>query len=169
MELSDEYISLIIDGMSSDKCHLPYKANLVQSSTTVKQKIMGAKQHGFRRSLHRFMPHVPTSSNMACDVVMEEIIARQEDCIANNKPFPHTLSVQIDGGSDNAALDFYAFCELLVRLDVFESVEVNRLPVGHTHEDIDAMFGTLWKALQRKTIVTPQEWQAYALAAFNVE
>jgi hypothetical protein len=57
----------------------------------------------------------------------------------------------------------------LVNRGVFARVEVNRLPVGHTHEDIDAMFGTLWTAMRFKHIVTPQEWRTYALNAFKVD
>jgi hypothetical protein len=39
---------------------------------------------------------------------------------------------------------------------VFDRIEVARLPVGHTHEDIDAMFGVLWRATRGQTIMTPQ-------------
>ena len=53
-------------------------------------------------------------------------------------------------------------CEYLVRKGVFDRVDVSRLPVGHTHEDVDAMFGVLWKAAQGKTIITPQQWENMA-------
>lgn len=54
-----------------------------------------------------------------------------------------------------------------MRDGVFEEIEVARLPVGHTHEDIDALFGVLWRALQNKTIMTPQDWEAMARKAFR--
>ena len=50
---------------------------------------------------------------------------------------------------------------------MFDRIEVARLPVGHTHEDIDAMFGVLWRATRGQTIMTPQAWKMCALQAFN--
>jgi hypothetical protein len=57
--------------------------------------------------------------------------------------------------------------EYLVKEGVFDRIDVSRLPVGHTHEDIDAMFGVLWRAAQGKTIVTPQQWKEMAISAFE--
>lgn len=34
----------------------------------------------------------------------------------------------------------FGFLAMLRQLDIFDSVEVCFLPVGHTHEDVDAMF-----------------------------
>jgi hypothetical protein len=105
---------------------------------------------------------------MSCEVLMHEIERRIDYCIANDKPFPRVLFLQIDGGSENTSKVFYALCEYLVREGVFDDIEVARLPVGHTHEDIDALFGTLWRAAQGKTIITPQQWKVMALDAFSV-
>jgi hypothetical protein len=38
---------------------------------------------------------------------------------------------------------FYSFCEFSIGSGIFDRVEVSRLPVGHTYEDIDEMFGIL--------------------------
>ena len=51
------YMSLIIDGMSQDHCILPYFGNKKTANVMVKQKIIGAKQHGFARSFYRTYPH----------------------------------------------------------------------------------------------------------------
>lgn len=34
-----------------------------------------------------------------------------------------------------------------------------RLPVGHSHADIDAMFGKIWKKARREAITTPQRYR----------
>lgn len=88
-------------------------------------------------------------------------------CIANNVPFARVCLIQMDGGPENTSKTFYALCEYLVRQRVFDRIEAARLPVGHTHEDIDAMFGVLWRAAQGKTIISPQQWKQMALSAFN--
>jgi hypothetical protein len=135
----------------------------------VKQKIMGAKQHGLSKTFYRFFPHVLSGGNMSCEILMHEIERRMHYCLTKDKPFPLVLYLQIDGGSENTSKTFYALCEYLVREGVFDNIEVARLPVGHTHEDIDALFGTLWRAAQGKTIITPQQWKQMALDAFPGE
>jgi hypothetical protein len=168
MENDSRYMSLIIDGMSQDHCKLPYYAGQDQSSgVEIKQKIIGAKQHGFSRTFYRFYPHVQSGSNMACEVLMHEIERRMDHCIENGGEFPRHLYLQIDGGPENASKTFYSLCEYLVQEGVFDHIEAARLPVGHTHEDIDALFGVLWKAAQGKTLITPQQWKNMVLAAFS--
>ena len=164
------FMSVIIDGMSQDHCILPYYAGKAQSSKTVlKQKISGAKQHGFFKTFYRTTPITDTGSNLACEVLMLEIEQRMDYCIANDLAFPKHLSIQIDGGPENTSKVFYALCEHLVRIGVFDQIEVSRLPVGHTHEDIDALFGVIWRACQQKTIISPQAWETIVLSAFEQE
>ena len=153
--------------MSQDHCAIPYYGGNDTSSVIVKQKIMGAKQHGISKSFYRTFPHISGGCNLAIEVVMNEIEQRMDLCIRNDVCFPRYLFLQIDGGSENTAKEFYGFCEYLVREAIFDKVEVSRLPVGHTHEDIDAMFGVIWKAAQGKTIITPQQWEDMATKAFK--
>ena len=98
-----------------------------------------------------------------------QIEHRMDDWLANGKVFMRWLFLQIDGGSENTSKIFYALCERLVRKIVFDRVEVSRLPVGHTHEDIDALFGVLWRAARSKTIITPEQLKKMALSAFKQE
>jgi len=167
-ERPDLYMSLIIDGMAQDHCVLPYYGGKHQeTSHKMKQKIIGAKQHGFSRTFYRLYPHVQSGANTACEVLLHEIEKRIDHCTKNKLPFPRHLLLQLDGGSENASKTFYGLCESLVREGVFDKIDVARLPVGHTHEDIDALFGVLWRAAQGKTIISPQQWRAMALSAFE--
>jgi hypothetical protein len=55
---------------------------------------------------------------------------------------PPVLNIQLDNAySDNKNQYVFSFFSLLVHKGVFREVYVNFLLVGHTHEDIDAMFG----------------------------
>lgn len=165
-EFPHKYMSLIIDGMSQDHCILPYCANMVTKNNILKQKIMGAKQHGFRKSFYRTYPHVCSGSNIACEVVLHEICKRMKYCKDTNQVMPNILFLRIDGGPENTSKTFYGLLTQLVGYKVFKRIEVERLPVGHTHEDIDALFGTLWKACRQTTIITPQNWKQMAIQAF---
>jgi hypothetical protein len=166
-ERPDLYMSLIIDGMSQDHCILPYCGNKVTKNNILKQKIVGAKQHGFSRSFCRTFPHISCGSNVAIEVLAYEIEKRVEFCTQNNLEMPEILYLQIDGGPENTSKVFYAFLHQLVENKVFKKVEICRLPVGHTHEDIDALFGLLWRSARHKTLISPQDWKRMALETFS--
>ncbi len=75
-----------------------------------------------------------------------------------------SLSIQVDGASENWSNSVLAFGHLLVQSGRFEQVTFAReymiipsyctpdslagLPVGHTHEDIDQIFSVVSRALQ---------------------
>lgn len=47
-------------------------------------------------------------------------------------------------------------CELLVARRLTRRVVLTRLLVGHTHEDIDAIFALIWECMKNKKVLTPQ-------------
>ncbi|KAL3694843.1 hypothetical protein R1sor_008494 [Riccia sorocarpa] len=64
-----------------------------------------------------------------------------------------------EGAMDNSAKDnknhhVLAFCYELVIRGVFEIVEVNFLMVGHTHEDVDALFSKVSARTINKDVLT---------------
>ncbi len=68
---------------------------------------------------------------------------------------PDTLFEQLDNtAKDNKNRYVMAFCDWLVHQGVFKTVQVNFLPVGHTHEDIDRKFSRLSVALSCQDTVT---------------
>jgi len=161
------YMSLILDGMSQSHCQIPHNGNKLSSTYKATQHVQGAKQHFFSKSFYRTFSHVSTGTNLACHVLLCEIKARLQYCLDNDVEMPSILFLQVDGGCENTSNTFHALCEQLVRDGVFNEIQVNRLPVGHTHEDIDALFGVLWRGLQNKTLMTPQEWEEAALNCFR--
>ena len=57
------------------------------------------------------------------------------------KPLPPILNVQMDNAvSDNKNIYVFCFWSLLVAKCIFREVYVNFMLVGHTHDDIDALF-----------------------------
>ena len=47
------------------------------------------------------------------------------------------------------------------------SVVYTRLPVGHTHEDIDSRFGKIWTYIRQRHVYTPQQFSQHIKAAFG--
>ena len=163
----ETYMSIIIDGMQQSHSELPYFGNQKEYPYRVVQHIEGCKQHGFGNCFYRTFPHVKHGVNLTLTCLVDQIAMRQKYCLDNNLKFPTHLFLQIDGGPENTAKPFLAFCQLLLKLRIFDKIEVNRLPVGHTHEDIDALFGTLWKHVRSEVIKTPQDFKNYVLKSFN--
>ena len=67
------------------------------------------------------------------------------------RPLPKYLYLQLDNSAkDNKNQYLMAFLSLLTTRGVFKEIQVGFLLVGHTHEDIDAYFSHLSKALKSK-------------------
>ena len=69
-------------------------------------------------------------------------LATQDAEEVQAKPLPPVLNLQLDNATgDNKNRFVFAFCSLLTYHGVFQEVYINFLIVGHTHDDIDALFG----------------------------
>ena len=67
------------------------------------------------------------------------------------KPLPPVLNLQLDiATEDNKNRFVFAFCSLLMYHGIFQEVYINFLIVGHTYNDIDALFGR-WSYKLRRT------------------
>jgi len=51
------------------------------------------------------------------------------------------------------------YLEWLVAKRVVRKIVYSRLPTGHTHEDIDAMFGVIWRYFREKIFKTLDEYK----------
>ena len=75
------------------------------------------------------------------EICLDSLLPSPEEPIPA-KPLPHVLTLQLNNASgDNKNRWVLAFCSLLVFKGIFREVYINFLIVGHTHEDIDALFG----------------------------
>jgi hypothetical protein len=79
--------------------------------------------------------------------------------MAHRGQFPEELCVQLDGGSENANKYVLGFLEWLVAKRLVKRVYYTRLPVGHTHEDIDACFGLIWNWFKKQNVHSLQSFQ----------
>ena len=74
----------------------------------------------------------------------------QPETIVQATPLPPILNMQMDNATgDNKNRYVYVFWSLLVAKRIFRKVYVNFMIVGHTHDDIDALFGR-WSMLLKK-------------------
>ena len=56
---------------------------------------------------------------------------------------------------------------MLVLRGLTKKVVLTRLPVGHTHEDIDGRFGVIWLSMRCCHVLSPQEYEQVIKGAFG--
>ena len=106
---------------------------------------------------------VRKSANLTIHVILDQI----ERYKKKHRRFPRKLYMQVDGGAENANSDVIAYMEYLVVLRIIPEIYITRLPVGHTHEDIDAMFGVLWMSFRLKPCLTLNAYKQCILDCFS--
>jgi len=74
--------------------------------------------------------------------------------IRHKGKLPEVVFLQIDGGSENANQYLLGMCELLIAKRIIREIRVSRLVRGHTHEDIDGVFGHIWTWMRNTTVHT---------------
>jgi hypothetical protein len=72
---------------------------------------------------------------ISSNIVLFTVVNVLQDLICKISPNVDTLYVQIDGCGDNVNNAAMVFLQLLIEAGRFKEIELNRLPVGHTHED----------------------------------
>ena len=75
--------------------------------------------------------------------VLHNFLSALPGMMLDGKPVPRKLAVQVDGGSENWNRGMFAYLAWLVRMDVFEEIRIQRLPPGHSHADLDGLWGVL--------------------------
>ena len=157
--------SFIFDAMSKHRTRLPVLSNLAQMSNQFDNDVLGCIFHnGMRTQLYVSGPSVQLGASYMIHCLHEEIRRLLEDC---KEPPPDKIYIQIDGASDNTAYVVFAAIEHLVAAGLCSTIEVWRLPVGHTHEDIDGRFGVISMHIRDQSIETPQKFFAEAKLAFR--
>jgi hypothetical protein len=150
----DMHCSLISDGMAQGHCELPWLANQNTSSVTLTQHLQGVLNHGRNLTIYRTFHNVPNGANLGIHCFLLSL----EKLLAEEGKLPHTVFHQIDGGSENTSKTVIAICELLVSRGLCKRIELTRLLVGHTHEDIDSIFAKIWTYIRSMPILSPQEY-----------
>ena len=140
-----------MDGMAQAHCSVPWEANYHTFGKPLKQHLQGMLEHhkifvsltySFasyltlvgEQVIYRTFHNLKNDSNLAIQVLLLQL-QRYYD---KHKCFPLIIYWQVDGGSENSNQYVLAVCELLVALRIVKEIHLTRLPVGHTHEDIDA-------------------------------
>lgn len=161
----DEVLYINIDGMDQAKTNIPndkVKGKSDDVGAPLTAKLLAAIAYG--RGWWGFwsFPDWGASSNLTLTALckmLRDISGRSPR--ASERPAPHAslppvLHLQMDNtAKDNKNHYLVGFCGMLVAERVFQEVRVFFLPVGHTHQEIDATFSRVANGLNL--------WGAYCL------
>ena len=88
--------------------------------------------------------------NFWCTALVDALAKHRETL--PNKTLPRRFYLQVDSSSENKNYSFAGLTQLLVMRKIFDKVKISFLPVGHTHEDIDAVFGRASQNMHKSNV-----------------
>jgi len=165
------YLSIIFDAMDQTKCNCPH----IQGSAKwtyeprIQSQIGSFVVHGHGTYGVYWDEHVNSKDGNFWATCLLGVIKDLKETDYKDKPFPEVLYLQADNAKDNKNFMMSGVCELMRNMGVFRKVKLSFLPVGHTHEDVDASFGALSKMLRNYNAITQRTLSsnAYTLADFE--
>jgi hypothetical protein len=154
----DTFLHICIDGMDNQKTNLPHCNSLLKSKEVdgaglpLQTKLLGVLIEG--RGFMSFMtlPTIYQGANVTWTAFLHVLHKLQE----HDGRLPPVLLLQLDNcGRDNKNQLTFAFLGWLVHLGVFHEVQMNFLPVGHTHCEIDQHFSVISQNIKPKDLLEP--------------
>ena len=162
-----KYLCIIIDAMTESSTSTPMQA----------REVKGFKPAAYRTQMYGAQVHGPegffayTTCSMKGARVTVEVLHRTLMKLAESrKEWPSVFTLQLDNTtSDCKNHTVLAYLAWLVAIGVFEVARVAFLMVGHTHEDIDGMFGLLRRYLWRldRSVMTIEELHEHIRKCFH--
>ena len=148
-----QYMSIIVDCATSWLTSLPAFWRSMKSMPSFEafdSQILGVLVHG----AEGFFGYLVDGGCKSGSNATVEGIRRTFMKLAGNEErrqhWPPVCFIQLDGCvGDNKNRTVFGYCAWLVAQGHFQRVEVSFLMVGHTHEDIDAIFGVISKFFKR--------------------
>jgi hypothetical protein len=154
-------MSIIFDAMDQSKCSVPHFCHRAKSWVGNKKKLQmqygSFIVHGHGTYGVAWDERITKNGDMWETMLLKIILELYQKYKDEGTPWPETLYLQADNASDNKNLSLYALCQLLRDLGIFKRVKLCFLPVGHTHEDVDASFGALARKLNDNDAYTFEE------------
>ncbi|XP_032217810.1 uncharacterized protein LOC5517433 [Nematostella vectensis] len=160
-----KYLTSINDGMDQHTTNIPNLRRISKSMAGLRMvgtHLVGSIIHSgqvsegkaFYGSFDYYQ--FPHDSNLTISILLDVLVKWTED----QHKLPPVLYLQFDNCvRENKNQFMFTLLAILVHLKVFKKIRVNFLPVGHTHEDIDAFFGVFSKHLAKLDVYTMDDLQ----------
>lgn len=168
-----DILTVIIDSMDKKKTVWP-KWSFDRPSKEIEKLgarprvvVTAALAHGHVTSWFLAPDELTHGSDAYCEILCQVIEqVRQRN---GSNPLPRHLVLQVDNTVSQAKNGFVGtFCAYMVGKQLFQSVTMNFLMVGHTHEDVDQVFSLLVsQVIRRYRYETVSELKQYMEAVLG--
>ena len=139
----DDILTVVSDGADQKHHRLPYLFKKEWLAWRLQQHLQLIYQKGKKVFCCRSYPNLLGDANRAIECAFRALKYISNDTSNNKKEgLPPMLYFDCDGGSENACKATIGFFGMLVQKDIVQRVVISRLPVGHTHRDVDAKIAT---------------------------
>jgi len=156
-------LCITIDGMSNNTNVLPYWGNNTTQAHTWTYAVEGSQIEGIGKYFYGSGEAVKGGANLICTALLLQLDVSILWYKHKKLKFPPNLFTCVDGGE--TGITFYSLMEFLVYNGTFNMVNSSRLPCGHTHCHIDAIFGVTKRCLCQRFLTSPQQYMAEYTAA----
>ena len=141
--VQNSLLTIISDGIDQAKFKIPHlvgpRVHALDKFMRPSLHITGLWAHGHALHMVICPPDIPKDSWTHI-----ESLSRLLDAVKASGSLPVNLHIQLDNcPRDNKNVKILRFALMLTKFSVFRSVTVGFLRKGHTHEDIDGIFGHL--------------------------
>ena len=107
-------------------------------------KVVGALVHGHECAFNLVEEDAPKGANLMIEVIVGCLDRAVADSRRHRRPLATHLWIQMDNaGGEGKNQWLMRFLGLLVDRGCFRSCVLSFLQVGHTHEDLDGIFGVM--------------------------
>lgn len=106
--------------------------------------VAGVVNHARNVKMYHTFLNVKTNVNSSIDCLLKALAA----VVLEEGKLPDVEYYQVDGGSENTADHALGIIALIVTKKLAKKLIISRLPVGHTHENIDLKFAFIWKRVR---------------------
>ena len=147
------YISIIFDAMDPLKCPIPFiqkDQGFCENKNRLHSQVASFIVHGKGTYGIVWDEQISKDGNFWAGNLIE-VIKEIKETYYKDEKFPEVLYIQADNASENKNIAMFAICELLRDMGIFRKVKYSFLPVNETHEDNDACFDSLARALSYKS------------------
>ncbi|XP_028416665.1 uncharacterized protein LOC114540736 [Dendronephthya gigantea] len=154
-----KYLTIILDGMDQSKTDVPNLRRVCKSTANLQKlrtHLVGTIMHSGLCPMGKLFHGMfdlfqwKHDSNLTMNILIK-LLALLNDRYG----LPPILNLQVDNcWRENKNKYVLTLLSLLVEWSVFDKIKGNFLPVGHTHEDIDALFGCFSKHLKFLDVYT---------------
>lgn len=174
----EDFLTIIFDGFDKSKPSLPRWSRGQLPKNAVFERInrtgvaiSAALAHGYGCVIFLAEEGISTGGEYSWECLLKTIQLCIDASQRKGHRAPRSLWIQ----SDNTVKELKnsltgAMCSHLVSSRFFEETGHYHLPIGHTHEDVDGVFGLLSNHLQAsRDLQTPQDMRRQAFCSFYLE